>query len=220
MFGTRLIRLGMSALLLVLPVVHVGGGAAAPASSAVEQSRFAFRGADPWGLDLERAMDAVGLAPAMTVGEAGAGDGYFTLPMARRVGPTGRVYANDISTRALRSLERRSAAEHLDNIETVVGRVDDPLFPRHDLQLVVLVHAFHDFEKPVEWLRNLKKYLRPGATVAIIDRDPAQGGGSHFWTRERIVGYAEQAGYERVKGVFDISRHLILVFRPRPTGAS
>jgi tRNA A58 N-methylase Trm61 len=158
-------------------------------------------------------MDAIGLTAGMVVGEAGAGDGYFTIPMARRVGPTGTVLANDIRKEALESLDSRRATERLSNIQTVVGAVDDPLFPRRDLQLVVVVHAFHDLSSPVEWLVNLRKYLQPGATLAIIDRDPAQGAESHFWPKQRIVGYARDAGYVLAKTVDDISAHLILVFR-------
>jgi SAM-dependent methyltransferase len=172
------------------------------------------RGAS-WNLDVDRAMDAIGLAPGMVVGEAGAGDGYFTLPMARRVGPGGVVVANDISARTLRALEAQGRRDGLANITTVVGEVADPRFPRLDLQLVVIVHAFHDFSRPVDWLTNLKKYLRPGATVAVIDCDPAQGAESHFWPRERVIRYASEAGYELAKGVYDISDHLILVFKPR-----
>jgi hypothetical protein len=115
----------------------------------------------------------------------------------------------------LRSLEQRGTSEGLANIRTVVGEVDDPLFPQRDLQLVVVVHAFHDFSRPVEWLVNLKAYLRPGANVAIIDRDPAQGAESHFWSRERVERYAGEAGYELTKAVNDVSQHLILVFRPK-----
>ena len=110
-----------------------------------------------WDLDIERAMDAAGVAPGMIVGEAGAGDGYFTLPMARRVGAEGAVYANDISRRALTSLAENARREQLPNVHTVEGTVDDPLFPRTDLALVVVVHAFHDFSRPVDWLVNLKK---------------------------------------------------------------
>jgi len=172
-----------------------------------------------WDLDIERAMDAAGVAPGMVVGEAGAGDGYFTLPMARRVGPSGAVYANDISTRALDQLQSNARRERLDNVHIVEGDTDDPRFPRRDLELVVIVHAFHDFSQPVEWLRNVKKYLRPGAAVAIIDRDPGQGAESHFWPRDRILGYAEKAGFEPVKVVDGISRHLIIVIRPVEPGA-
>ena len=171
-----------------------------------------------WDLDIERAMDAAGIAPGMVVGEAGAGDGYFTLPMARRVGPAGAVYANDISKRALTSLAANATTEQLANVHTVEGAIDDPLFPRKDLELVVVVHAFHDFSRPVEWLVNAKKYLRPGGAVAIIDIDPSQGSrDSHFWPRERILEYAASAGYEKVKLVDDISKHLIIVLKPRVT---
>jgi ubiquinone/menaquinone biosynthesis C-methylase UbiE len=163
-----------------------------------------------WDLDIERAMDAIGVAPGMAIGEAGAGDGYFTLPMARRVGAAGAVYANDISRRALASLASNARRDGFGNIEVVEGDTDDPRFPRQDLELVVIVHAFHDFGQPVS-VRNAKKYLRPGAAVAIIDRDPSQGAESHFWPRERILGYAESAGFEMSKLVDDISRHLIIV---------
>jgi len=171
--------------------------------------------AQGWNLDIDRAMDAAGVASGMVVGEAGAGDGYFTLPMARRVGPSGAVYANDISRRALDRLRAEARREQLDNIQIVEGEVDDPRFPRRDLQLIVIVHAFHDFSQPVEWLRNARNYLRPGGTVAIIDRDPAQGGERHFWPRERILRYAEEAGFAPVNVVDTISRHLIIVIKPQ-----
>ena len=174
-------------------------------------------GALSWDLDIERAMDAAGVAPGMVVGEAGAGDGYFTLPMARRVGSEGAVYANDISRRALDSLAANAKREQFPNVHTVEGTVDDPRFPRQDLELVVVVHAFHDFSRPVDWLVNAKKYLRPGGAVVIIDIDPSQGRDNHFWTRERILEYAASAGYEKMKLVDDISKHLIIVLKPRAT---
>lgn len=196
---------GVAAALLLLVSVGASAPGAGAAAAAVGQ-------ADGWHLDIDRALEAIGLTTGMVVGEAGAGDGYFTFPMARKVGPAGVVLANDISTRALSSLDRRRASEQVANIQTVVGAVDDPRFPRHDLQMIVVVHAFHDFSSPVEWLVNAKKYLRPGATLAIIDKDPAQGAEAHFWPRERIVGYARDAGFVLVKAVDVNSAHLVLVF--------
>jgi ubiquinone/menaquinone biosynthesis C-methylase UbiE len=204
-------RFGRHGLAAAALVAMLAGGAIVSGHAAVELS--AVRAAS-WDLDIERAMDAVGILPGMVVGEAGAGDGYFTLPMARRVGAAGAVYANDISRRALDELQSNARRERLDNVHVVDGDTDDPRFPRRDLELVVIVHAFHDFSQPVEWLRNVAKYLRPGATVAIIDRDPAQGAEAHFWPRDRILGYAGKAGFEPVKVVDDISRHLIIVIRP------
>ena len=206
----RAVRYGL------LPVIVLAVAAATGLTvySAVAPRLAAFF----WDLDIERAMDAVGVAPGMILGEAGAGDGYFTLPMARRVGPEGAVYANDISRRALNSLGANARRERLANIHTVEGTVDDPRFPRQDLELVIVVHAFHDFSRPVDWLVNAKKYLRPGGAVAIIDVDPSQGQqDSHFLTRERILGYAASAGYDNVKLVDDISKHVIVILKPRTT---
>ena len=198
-------------LVVLASLFSIVGLAPAHGSAAPSPAFGVFQ----WNLDIERAMDAIGLTTGMVVGEAGAGDGYFTVPMARRVGASGVILANDISRRSLESLDRKATSDHLANIKTVIGDIDDPLFPRRDLQLVVVVHAFHDFSKPVDWLVNLKKYLRPGATLAIIDRDPAQGAESHFWTKERIVGHTGEAGYVLIKTVDDISAHLILVFKPQ-----
>lgn len=203
---TLFARIGLAALVSVF----LNAGLAPALRSATPSPVDA---ALQWNLDIDRAMDAIGLTTGMVVGEAGAGDGYFTFPMARRVGATGVVLANDISKRALESLDRRRVSEGLVNIQTVMGEVDDPMFPRRDLQVVVVVHAFHDFSRPVEWLVNLKKYLRPGASLAIIDRDPAQGAESHFWSKERIVGYASEAGYVPTRPVDDVSAHLILLFK-------
>jgi ubiquinone/menaquinone biosynthesis C-methylase UbiE len=205
-------RSGRVGLVVAGLIATLAGGAAV--SGHAGRALSALR-ASAWDLDIDRAMDAVGVAPGMVVGEAGAGDGYFTLPMARRVGAAGEVYANDISRRALDELRSNARREKLDNIHIVQGETNDPLFPRRDLELVVIVHAFHDFSQPVEWLRNVRKYLRPGATVAIIDRDPSQGAEGHFWPRERILGYAADAGFESAKVVDDISRHIIIVVRPR-----
>ena len=204
-------RAGRYGWFVVALVALLVGGAAATgyAGRAISAIRAAA-----WDLDIDRAMDAAGVVPGMVVGEAGAGDGYFTLPMARRVGAAGAVYANDISRRALDRLSAHARREGLDNVHIVEGDVDDPRFPRRDLELVVVVHAFHDFSRPVEWLKNAKQYLRPGATVAIIDQDPGQGADHHFWPRERILRYAEEAGFEPAKIVDGISRHLIIVLKP------
>lgn len=169
-----------------------------------------------WSLDVEKAMDAIGVAPGMIVGEAGAGDGYFTFPLLRRVGVKGAVYANDIERRALERLRSRAVREGNSNMFTVVGEVDDPLFPRTDLHMIVIVHAFHEFKQPVEWLVNARKYLRPGGTLAIIDIDPERGRDRHhFLPRDRILGYAKQAGYDLVRMADDGGEHMFVVLQPR-----
>ena len=127
-------------------------------------------------LQPERVMDTIGIRPGTVVGEAGAGRGYFTFKLARRVGPSGRVLANDIDRAALDHVRRVCRDEGVGNVETVVGEVDDPLFPVSGLEIVVMVYALHDFAHPVVFLRNLKKYLKPGGSVVILDQDPGATG--------------------------------------------
>ena len=93
----------------------------------------------------EKLLDVAGVKPGMIVGEAGAGDGFLTFFLSRRVGASGRVYANDIDLGSLRRLDDRSRREGASNITTVLGKVDDPLFPVKELDLVTMIWAFHDF---------------------------------------------------------------------------
>ncbi len=181
--------------------------AAAPAAALDDATRDAE-------LQPERVMDAVGIVPGMVIGEAGAGRGYFTFKLARRVGEGGRIYANDIDEKALEGVRERCRREGVQNIETVVGHVDDPLFPRRPLDLVMMVYALHDFARPTEFLRNLKAYLKPDGRVAILDQNPEATGERHFFSRERYVTVFREAGYELVQEEGFLTRDLLLVFRP------
>ena len=137
----------------------------------------------------EKLMDAIGVKPGMVIGEAGAGEGYFTFKLSRRVGETGRVYANDIVGRVLKVIENRCEREGITNITTILGKVDDPLFPKGALDMIFMISAFHDFEKKVEWLNNVKLYLKPGATLVIVESDPDKSGrgSGHLMTKDEIL---------------------------------
>jgi len=202
----RAVRFGLLPVIVLVVVAAAGSGvyhAVAPRLAAAL-----------WDLDIDRAMDAAGVAPGMIVGEAGAGDGYFTLPMARRVGSAGAVYANDISRRALDSLEANAKRERLPNVHTVEGTVDDPLFPQPALDMAVMVYALHDFAHPAAFLNSLKRYLKPGGTVVILDQNPEASGDRHFLSRERLVELFHESGYELMADERFLERDLLLVFRP------
>jgi ubiquinone/menaquinone biosynthesis C-methylase UbiE len=171
-------------------------------------------------LQPDRVLDAVGLGPGMTVGEVGAGRGYFTLKLARRVGAGGRVWANDIDGDALDELRRRCAGASLANVTTVIGQIDDPQLPRAALDMVFIVYALHDFEKPVAVLRHLGPSLKPGATVVVLDQDPEVTGSDHFLPSSRIAELFAEAGYEPVAVHGFLERDLLLVFRlgEKPAG--
>lgn len=165
-------------------------------------------------LQPERVMDTIGIRSGMVVGEAGAGRGYFTFKLARRVGETGKIYANDIDERALEHVRERCRSEGLRNVETVVGLVDDPRFPERELDIVMMVYAIHDFARPAVFLGNLKRYLKPGGTVVILDQNPEASGDTHFFTRTRLVELFGRSGYELVLEGDFLTRDLLLVFRP------
>ena len=97
----------------------------------------------------------------MRVGEAGAGQGYFTFPLARRVGSKGIVFANDISASSLAVIRERVVREGLGNIKIVMGEIEDPLFPEMNLDMVVMVYVFHMLERPIPFLKNIRSYLKP-----------------------------------------------------------
>jgi len=166
-------------------------------------------------MEPDRTMDAMGVRPGMVIGEAGAGEGYFTFHLARRVGPSGMIYANDIDRRALAALDRRCRDEGILNIQTVLGEVADPLFPVRGLDMIVLVYAFHDFEKRAEWLAAARGYLKPGATLVIIDRDPDKSSGDdgHFLKKEEILDILDRADYDLVRVETFLQRENIFIFR-------
>ena len=166
-------------------------------------------------LQPERVMDAVGVRAGMQIGEVGAGRGYFTFWLSKRVGESGKVYANDINERALRQLKDQCVDDGIDNILTVVGEEADPLFPARELDMAVMVYALHHIDEPVELLVNLKKYLKSNATVIVIEQDPEITGSSHFLRKERTVELLEQAGYEFLRHETFLEKDYVSVFRIR-----
>jgi ubiquinone/menaquinone biosynthesis C-methylase UbiE len=167
---------------------------------------------DRW-LQPDRVIQIVGVEPGMTLGEIGAGRGYFTVKLARAVGPTGRVLANDIDSGALSDLEDRCLREDLHNVETVLGEKTDPLLPDRALDMVFMVYSFHDIKKRVDLLENLAPSLRTGATVVVLDQDPEVTGDDHFLETGTIIRLFREAGYERVPADDFLERDLLLVFR-------
>jgi len=157
----------------------------------------------------ERVMDAIGLKPGMVIGEAGAGRGYLTFKMVNRIGESGKIYANDIDNGVLRSIRNRGEREGINNITTVLGEVADPRFPVNNLDMVIMLHAFHDFEKKVEWLKNAKKYMRPMASLVIIDRHDHHTG----LDKNKVSAMGEEAGLELVQYETFLQDDFIYVFK-------
>jgi SAM-dependent methyltransferase len=165
----------------------------------------------------EKVMDVIGVKAGMTIGEVGAGNGYFTFKLARRVGPSGLVYANDIDPDGLRSIAAGARQRKIGNIVTVRGEVDDPLFPPGVMDLAIMVYVLHELARPVELLRNLKPSLKPGATLVILDRDPdkVHSSGERFYHKDEILELAGEAGFEVVSIETFLPRDNFYILRDR-----
>jgi len=144
-------------------------------------------------LGINRVMEILGVAPGSVVADIGAGSGWFTVRVAKRVTETGRVYAVDINPEAIRYINQRIQKEDLHNVKTVLSKPDDPLLPANKIDSVLLLKTYHEVEKPVTLLRNLRPSLRTGAKVGVIDRNG--NGENHGVAPEVVIREASQAGY-------------------------
>ena len=120
--------------------------------------------------EAERVMNLLGVKAGLAIADIGAGSGYYTVRLARRVGPTGHVFAEDVVPEYLERLARRVASEGLTGSVTVVrGDPHDPRLPPSSLDLALLVHMYHEVQQPYGLLWNLRPALKPNALVGVID---------------------------------------------------
>jgi ubiquinone/menaquinone biosynthesis C-methylase UbiE len=116
-----------------------------------------------------KAIDALQLQPGMVVADIGAGSGYYTSRMARRVGPSGRVYATDIQQGMIDLLERRIRSEGLANVTTVLGGMDDPKLPANSIDLAIMVDVYHELQQPQLFLQRLKPAFKAGGRLVLLE---------------------------------------------------
>lgn len=120
-------------------------------------------------------MELAEIAPGMTVADLGAGEGYYTVRLAERVGRKGRVLAEDIDREALSRLGQRVERERLDNVSIRLGTPDDPRLPENSFDRVFMVHMYHEVEEPYAFLWRLWPSLRENGRVVIVDVDRPAG---------------------------------------------
>ena len=116
-------------------------------------------------------MDLAKIRPGTIVADIGAGDGYYTIRLAARVGKDGKVLAQDIDKSALERLGQRVEREKLDNVSIKPGAVDDPRLPANSFDRVFMVHMYHEVAEPYAFLWRLQPALRKGGQIIVVDRD-------------------------------------------------
>jgi SAM-dependent methyltransferase len=124
----------------------------------------------------DQIMDALGIADGASVADIGAGAGWFTIRLARRVGPGGTVYAQDVQRQMLEAIKRRVGREGLRNVQTRLGEGSTPNLPKGALDAVLIVDVYPEVEDRVAFLRNLTESLRPGGRIGIVNYKPGGGG--------------------------------------------
>jgi ubiquinone/menaquinone biosynthesis C-methylase UbiE len=154
----------------------------------------------------EQVMDALQIAEDSVVADLGAGGGWFTVRLARRVGPHGWVYAEDVQRLMIEAIQRRVQREGLAaHVKTVLGGYDDPFpdMPPNTLDAVLIVDTFHEMEHPAVLLRNVARTLKPSGMIGIIDYQQGEGGPGPDNPEDRvapgtIIDTAKAAGLKLV----------------------
>lgn len=121
--------------------------------------------------EAQTVMDLAEIGRGMTVADIGAGEGYYTVRLADRVGSQGRVLAQDIDSGALSRLGSRVGRERLDNVSIKLGAVDDPRLPSASFDRIFLVHMYHEVTEPYAFLWRLRSALRKQGRVIVVEVD-------------------------------------------------
>lgn len=173
----------------------------------------------------EKIMKSIELSKGMTIGEIGAGRGRITVYLARETGPAGKVYANDIDEKSLSYLKGRASRQGFKNIETITGKPDDPRFLDNSLDMAIMVLTYHMIESPDSLLKNIKKSLKPGANLVIMDPvdkeidrefgiDRSKPGNLPPTIKERVARSAKICGYDIIKIDSSFTNDYIFFLKP------
>ncbi len=151
----------------------------------------------------EEILEQLHIREGQAIADIGSGGGYFTLAFARKTGKTGRVYAVDVKKKYLDFIRRQAVKEGLGNITFVLAGEGGTDLPEAGPDLVFARNVFHHLPEPANYFAKLKKYLKPGGRVAIIEHKKKGFGFialfGHHTPREAIVREMEKAGYSRVE---------------------
>ncbi|HYB97362.1 MAG TPA: class I SAM-dependent methyltransferase [Vicinamibacterales bacterium] len=164
----------------------------------------------------DQIMDAMAIADASVVADIGAGSGWFTIRLARRVGPRGLVYAEDVQKEMINAISRRVSREGFNNVKGVLGLNNDPLLPAASLDAALMVDAYHEVQDRVAMLSNIAKALKPQGRLGIVDfKLEGTGPGPDIEERvspDVVVRDAQQAGLKLLRQETFLPYQYFLIF--------
>lgn len=175
-----------------------------PAADRIERLENSKRIAS---LKIEEVLARLKLKPGDIVADIGAGTGVFTRPLARAVGPTGKVFSVEVDQALLDDIDKRSRQEQLENIQTVLGEFNDPKLPSRQMDLAFFHDVLHHIEHRETYLKALASYLKPAGRIVVIDlvMDKNNPGSPHanepemYVTKEDVARWMDKAGFYPVE---------------------
>jgi ubiquinone/menaquinone biosynthesis C-methylase UbiE len=165
----------------------------------------------------EKAIAALEIPKGGTVADIGAGVGYYSWRLAEVVGPSGRIYANDIQPEMIRLLKQNIKAKSISNVIPVLGTVDDPKLPKNAIDLALLVDVYHEFSEPQKMLDRIRESLKPGGRLVLLEyrkEDPKVPiRPEHKMSVADVKAEVEPEGFELDKVIETLPWQHIIVFR-------
>jgi len=166
------------------------------------------------------ALDAMGIRPGMTIADLGSGVGYMTLRMAKRVGPTGKVYGVDLQPGMLAELQKNAKANGITNIESVLGETADPKLPAGQIDLILMVDVYHEVSEPQAMLRKIRQALKPDGRLVLLEyraEDPTIPiNPDHKMTVDQVRRELEPEGFRLQTPIETLPRQHLLILTKTP----
>lgn len=221
--GARFLTV-LSAFMLAVALIEAQQPAVHPVSGRIIAGVMGWQGA-AWlerperaaEEEPERALDAMEIALESVVADVGSGTGYFTVRLSKRVGPKGRVYANDLQPEMQKLLADRLEREGITNVTLVQGAVDDPRLPVGALDLVLMADVYHEFSRPREMLRKIRESLKPSGRVVLLEyrkEDPSIPIlEDHKMSIQQAMLELEAEGFTLARVDHRLPRQHVLIFR-------
>ena len=167
----------------------------------------------------DKALQALGIRRGMVVADVGAGSGYMSFKMAKLVGPSGKVYANDIQPEMLELVRERAQSEKIANVQTVLGTTSDPKLPAGSIDLILLVDVYHEFSQPQAMLDHMREALKPNGRLVLLEyrkEDPSIPiRPEHKMSVSEVKAEVEPEGFQFDQVLEVLPRQHIIIFRPR-----
>jgi arsenite methyltransferase len=199
-------------LRLVVALCLVFGGCA-----RLKQCAYEGISRDEWQQP-QKVIAALKLRPGAVVADLGAGGGYFTFRLAEAAGPGGKVYAVDVDPDMVELVAKTAKEKAQTNIETILAKPENPLLPEAGVDLIFTSNTYHHIGDRVAYFSNLRRFLRAGGRVAIVEFDRRgwlEGLLRHYTPSEFIQREMEQAGYSLQENFDFLDRQSFLIFTPR-----